>query len=361
MKRHETTPNEEQLMFIERKLAEIIAKLGHLKGRSAKTSMIMAYIYIRQEATQNLLRNLTGFSLGTVSSSLQELENLNTVSKHTNPNERGYIYRLIKAPSQAMPTSMNEFQEYLSQTRSFLEKVEAELNKPSLTKAQGYSRLRNFLDDMNVLIPAYQQILKRYLGNPSNTKQSKQANELLTSKATSEPSLKTDTEILRIEKEIVNFLALKNSEYSGRDPIIATVMTFFYVRKDLTQQELRKLTGFSAGAISKALRQLVEMNFITREIIPGTHRHIYEMEMLPFRSPRFFLTTEKLIAEMEDELSEMKAELEAFPEEIKQLEVYKRMYGVVAQLIELLSRIPAFIGLIEEELDKFIKKGSGNN
>ena len=361
MQRHENTLSEKQLEIFEHKLAGIIAKLGYLKGRSAKTSAIMAHIYIRQQATQQLLRELTGFSLGTVSSSLQELEKLNVVSKHANPNERGYIYRLIKGPSQTMPTSMTDFQEYLSQTRCFLEKTEVKLKKYSLTKAEGYNRLKNFLDDMNILIPAYQQILRRFLGTSIDTQHTKQTSQLLTSIATSKPALKADKEILIIEKEIVNFLSSKNSEYSGRDPIIAKVMTYFYVRKNLTQKELRKLTGFSAGAISKALRQLVETNFITREIIPGTHTHIYKMEMLPFRSPRFFLTTEKLILEIENELKEMKAELEAFSEEKKQREVYKRIYGVVTQLLELLSRIPAFIDLIEVELKNYIKNGGENN
>ena len=355
MKRHENTPALKQLGFIEQKLASIIAKLGSLKGRSAKTSVIMAYIYIRLEATQQLLRGLTGFSLGTVSASLQELEKLKIVNKHTNPNTREYIYRLANAPSRAMPTSMIDFQEYLSQTRSFLEKVETELNKPSLIMVQGYSNLKNFLDEMNVLIPAYQQILKKFQAPSSDTKRIEQNKMVPISKTTKSPQ-KRDVELRRIEKEIVDFLAVKNTQYSGRDPIIATVMPYFYIRRKLTQQELRELTGFSAGAISKAVRQLVEMNFITREIIPGTHTHIYKMEMLPFRSPRFFLTTENIIADMENKLKEMKDELEAFTEEIKQLEEYKRIYGVVAQLLKLLSSVPVFIDLIEKELAKHITK-----
>jgi DNA-binding transcriptional regulator GbsR (MarR family) len=162
MKSSKTALSEERLRLIEQKLVKIIANFGYLKGRSAKTSEVMAYIYIRQEVTQQLLRELTGFSLGTVSAALQDLEKLGVVSKHPSQNARGYFYRRAGTPSQVLSRSMADFQGYLSEISSFLETVEAKLSKPSLSKKQGYSSLRRFLDEMNVLIPAYQQVLQKF-------------------------------------------------------------------------------------------------------------------------------------------------------------------------------------------------------
>ena len=162
MKNNKNATSEEKLRLIERKLADIIANFGYLKGRSAKTSDVMAYIYIRREVTQQLLRELTGYSLGTVSAALQDLEKLGVVTKHSSPNSRGYIYRLTGTPSQVLSRSMTGFQGYLSQTSDFLKEVEAKLSKPSLSKKQGYGDLRRFLDEMNVLIPAYQHILQKF-------------------------------------------------------------------------------------------------------------------------------------------------------------------------------------------------------
>ena len=62
--------------------------------------------------------------------------------------------------------SMTSFQEYLSQTRVFLNEVEAKLSKQSLSKKKGYSSLRLFLDEMNVLIPAYEHILQKFQTTP---------------------------------------------------------------------------------------------------------------------------------------------------------------------------------------------------
>jgi DNA-binding transcriptional regulator GbsR (MarR family) len=166
MKSSKKAPSEERLRLVERRLVDIITNFGYLRGRSAKFSEVMAYIYIRQEVTQQLLRELTGYSLGTISAALQDLETLGVVSKHPNPNARGYVYRLAGTSSQVLSRSMTGFQDYLSQISSFLEKVEAKLNKPSLSKKQGYGNLRRFLDEMNVLIPAYQHILQNFQATP---------------------------------------------------------------------------------------------------------------------------------------------------------------------------------------------------
>ena len=162
-----TAPCEEQLEAIERKLATIIANFGYLKGRSAKTTEVMAYIYIRQEATQQLLRDLTGYSLGTISAALHDLENLGAISKHPNSNSREYVYRLTGTPSQLMSRSMNDFQIYLSKISRFLKAANAKLSKPSFSKKQGYNTLRRFLDEMNILVPAYQHVLQKFQTTPS--------------------------------------------------------------------------------------------------------------------------------------------------------------------------------------------------
>jgi len=165
-----------------------------------------------------------------------------------------------------------------------------------------------------------------------------------------------DPEIRRIEQAIVEFFAKKTPEYTGRHPIVSAVMAYFYVRRSLTQQDLQKLTGFSAGAISKAVRQLVDMSMITREMIPGTHTHRYKMETLPFRSPSYFLQTEKTLEKLHMELQEMKDTLDAHGGDMLNLEGSQRVYTVVTQLLELISSVPRFMALIEEELHNFIKQ-----
>jgi DNA-binding transcriptional regulator GbsR (MarR family) len=170
-------------------------------------------------------------------------------------------------------------------------------------------------------------------------------------------TIEFDLEIRQIEQEITKFFTEKASEYTARHPIVSAVIAYFYIRRSLTQRELQKLTGFSAGAISNAVRQLVDMNMISREMIPGTHMHIYKMETLPFKSPKYFLQTEKTLEKRHKELKEIKTTLDAQGDEMRNLEGYPKVYAVVTHLLEQISSVPRFMALIEEEMDKFIEKG----
>jgi DNA-binding transcriptional regulator GbsR (MarR family) len=165
-----------------------------------------------------------------------------------------------------------------------------------------------------------------------------------------------DPEIRRIEQEIVGFFAEKTPEYTGRHPIVSAVMAYFYIRRSLTQQDLRRLTGFSAGAISNAVRQLVDINMISREMIPGTHTHRYKMETLPFRSPSYFLQTKQNLEKIHNELKDLKDALDTNRVEMQNIEGYQRVHAVVTQVIALISNVPKFMALIEKELEKFTQE-----
>ena len=167
-------------------------------------------------------------------------------------------------------------------------------------------------------------------------------------------SARFDPEIRRLEQEITGFFAEKASEYTGRHPIVSAVMAYFYIRRSLTQQELRRLTGFSAGAISNAVRQLVDMNMVTREMIPGTHTHIYKMETLPFKSPKYFLQTTQTLEKRQKEIEDMKTTLDVNSDKMQNIDSYPQVYAVVTHLLKQIASVPTFMALIEEELDKFI-------
>lgn len=161
-----------------------------------------------------------------------------------------------------------------------------------------------------------------------------------------------DPEIREIERQIVEVFAAKSSEFIGRNPIVSKVMTYFSIRKKLTQKELQQLTGFSSGTISKSVRQLLEMNVITKEIIPGTHTHVYKMEKLPFISPQYFLRTENVMEKKIRAHEEMKKTLEANEKQMKKFESYQKIYATVTQLLQILPSISVFMEKLEEQQKK---------
>ena len=174
----------------------------------------------------------------------------------------------------------------------------------------------------------------------------------MSKQSNSQEPQRVDPKIRDVEREIVEFFAEKSSEFTGRNPIVSKVMTYFSIRKRLTQKELRELTGFSAGTISKAVRQLLGMNVISKETVPGTHTHIYIMDKLPFVSPHYFLRTETVMEKKILELEQMKKTLDANEKQWENFESYKKIYATVMQLLQILPTIHVFLDRLEEELKK---------
>lgn len=162
---------EEKFRIVEKKFVDILTNLGYVKGRSSKTSEIMAYIYVRQEVTQKTLRELTGYSLGTISTALQTLEQQRIICKHPGSDTREYHYELYRTISQTGSRSMTDVQQYFSHMKEFFRGIEAELSHPHLSKKRGYENIRQFLDEMNVLIPAYERVIQKFQTGASDIKQ----------------------------------------------------------------------------------------------------------------------------------------------------------------------------------------------
>ena len=167
-----------------------------------------------------------------------------------------------------------------------------------------------------------------------------------------------DDQIIEIEKDLLDFFVNTMVEVSGRDPILSKVMTLFFTRKSLTQGELQVLTEFSAGTISKTVRRLKDMKIITQDMIPGTHKHIYKMEKLPYASPSYIMNAEKLMGGIVDELKEMKRILDKCKEEMKDIDGFDHVYSIITQFIGIMTTVPQFIGILEKELEEYMEKYS---
>jgi DNA-binding transcriptional regulator GbsR (MarR family) len=152
--------------------------------------------------------------------------------------------------------------------------------------------------------------------------------------------------IREIETEIASFFAKTAFDYTARHPHISKLLVYFYTRKKLTQRNLKVLTGLSAGSISKAVRQLVKMNVIVKDTIPGTHTKIYIMERFPFSSPRFFMSAGKFLGNIETELKEMKKILE---ENVND-QSYDKIYATITQILRLIPLTDSFMSRLDKKL-----------
>ena len=157
---HQETPTQ-KMRGIENHLGEIITSMGQLKGRSAKMARLAAYITIRGEVTQKLLREITGYSLGTVSSSLQILEKMGFVSKYKDSNSREYLYRYEESYAQSQSRSIMNVLEYFGELDEFLKHMAGKLDKHHLKEKEGYENIREFIENMRRLFQAVEEALSK--------------------------------------------------------------------------------------------------------------------------------------------------------------------------------------------------------
>ena len=87
-----------------------------------------------------------------------------------------------------------------------------------------------------------------------------------------------DARILRYHN-VIRECMLDIGKQKRTNPKIAELTSYLMFHESLTQKQLKKLTGFSIGSISTYLTILSELNFVNKELIPGTHTYKYSSKV----------------------------------------------------------------------------------
>ena len=157
-----------------------------------------------------------------------------------------------------------------------------------------------------------------------------------------------DPEIKKIEDEIIAYL-LNSAIFTARGEITSKILFYFITRKDLTQAELQRLTGYSAGKISQELNSFVELNLI--EITKKSKPWIYSMESIVTEMFSRSINFLKINLKWEAQFLEIKKEMEENKNDLQKLNGYTKVKDF---LEENLTRFAGFKIVLElwEELKK---------
>ena len=159
--------NAEQIFRdVETKLVNIITEMGYQKGRASKFSIISAYAYTRENVTQKLLQEITGFSRGTISTTLQKLVSDNVLSKQYDPLLKQHVYHIDGTLEAILGGSTANFGGYFASISVKLKEVEQKLQQEGMETKRGYENIQHFIKEMQILIPAYDHVMKKYQPNP---------------------------------------------------------------------------------------------------------------------------------------------------------------------------------------------------
>jgi DNA-binding transcriptional regulator GbsR (MarR family) len=114
--------------------------------------------------------------------------------------------------------------------------------------------------------------------------------------------------IRKIEKDIVEYL-ISSPIYSTRNEITSRILIYIILRKEISQNLLKKLTGYSSGKISQELNNLVDSGMIIRKKIPGIRKKLYTFESVEKISAARIKNIVAAMTKWEVELAKMKNEM----------------------------------------------------
>lgn len=151
---------------VEKRLIKIITEMSYQKGRSSKSSIIAANAYVREDITQKTLQDITGFSRGTISTTLTELVNDNVLTKEWKGNQ--YIYQINGTLQSILGGSTANIGDNFAKIAEKLNEIESKLNQEGMKTKKGFENLHDFISEMKILIPAYDYVMKKYQVQNSN-------------------------------------------------------------------------------------------------------------------------------------------------------------------------------------------------
>ncbi|MBD3228798.1 MAG: hypothetical protein GF329_11485 [Candidatus Lokiarchaeota archaeon] len=156
----------------------------------------------------------------------------------------------------------------------------------------------------------------------------------------------------KIENFIIKGFKRNNIQF-GRDPVTAAIQATFFLYPKLTQKQLQKYTGYSAGAISQALKPLVENKIIEKkEPDDITKPYIYKMpNMLEFTA-RTFLSIAETYLENKDIFLNIRDGLEKIPDDLHDEPLYRNIHEYIRLIMKYIPLYKQLSQLVLEEIEK---------
>lgn len=134
--------------------------------------------------------------------------------------------------------------------------------------------------------------------------------------------------IRRIEKDIIEYL-ISSPIYSTRNEITTNILLYIMLRKEVTQNLLKNLTGYSSGKISQELNKLVDSGMIIKKKIPGVRKKLYTFKSVEQISTTRIKNIITAMAKWEDELAKIKKEMISKRSKLEKMNGYDKIMEVI--------------------------------
>jgi len=159
-----------------------------------------------------------------------------------------------------------------------------------------------------------------------------------------------DPEITKIETEIISYL-LNSTIAAARGEITSKILFYFVTRKDLTQAELQRLTGYSVGKISQELNSFIDLGLI--EIYKKTKPWIYSMDSIVTEMFSRAINLIKINLKWESQFLDIKKELEEDKNELQKFNGYDKINKSIEEYLARFAGFKVVLKLWEELKKKY--------
>jgi len=341
---------DKKLREYEDKLVEILLELGQSKRTNPKMSAIACYLLIHGILTQKELKELTGFSMGTISTYLSVMLGTGNFQKIRIPHTHAFMYS-FSGELEALTTRAVEFAlSSLSSLEIYLKNKKKILTKLIEKSMNGAKHLSERIEELIESFEKYKKIF------PSDGDSTEEIQHQTPTKPVKRPKNEKEEateiifhpEVYLVEDDIINQL-ISLPMFSMRDPMFIRIFGYFMTRKYLTQNTLKAITGLSSGKISEEVNQLLENELI---YIASTS----EKGKITYGADSFILLrfTRNIIIRMRKkvkDLENMKLLLKKNKSDLEFLEGFSQIYKIYDYTLSAISKYSKYF----EKIDKLIE------
>ncbi len=273
----------EQSKEIEREIVTFYKTVGKMVNLNSRTTEVFAYLRIYDALSQEQLQQLTGFSLGTISATLQSFLQADIISRRMIPKTHKNLYSIkpervnfVYTPSTQILEGLEKLDLRIVEKQTELQELQGKYPLETKFLYMRLNSFRNYIEaqrrqinrerkfsffqeDVSELIPPHEMIVYPF-------------------------------DVRELEESLMGTLShLKN------DPIRSRLMSIFYTLRSVDQQTLMDNSGYSRSTVSRFLNRELKRGYI--QVLPREYRkpRIYCLKSFSLAILSVILNTDSFI------------------------------------------------------------------
>jgi len=155
---------DEKLKKYEEKLVEFFADIGQQKRVNSKFLKVSSFLFIHKKLTQKALKELTGFSTGTISTFLSVMLGTEYYTKELIPGTHTYIYRYSGELEDLTSKGLNIALKSFLDSIGYLKNKKEELSELMKQNKKGAKHLSQRIDEIMRTYEFYQELYPKMGG-----------------------------------------------------------------------------------------------------------------------------------------------------------------------------------------------------